>query len=115
MVFVLIHSPLVGPFTWSLVAEELRARGQEVFVPTLSDAEGSAAPSWQQYAASVAHALTAVPLERPLHLIGHSGAGPLLPALRQAVPHPVQRHSGYRRRLRPGGDAVRRNCLEHRI
>jgi hypothetical protein len=36
MVFMLIHSPLVGPFTWSLVAEELRARGQEMFVPTLS-------------------------------------------------------------------------------
>jgi hypothetical protein len=60
-----------------------------VFVPTLSDAEGSAAPYWQQYAAIVAHTLTAVPLDRSVHLIGHSGAGPLLPALRQAVHHPV--------------------------
>ncbi len=25
--FVLIHSPLVGPLTWSLVAEDLRRRG----------------------------------------------------------------------------------------
>ncbi len=89
MVFMLIHSPLVGPFTWSLVAEELRARGQEVFVPTLSDAEDSAAPYWQQYAAIVAHTLTAVSLDRSVHWIGHSGAGPLLPALRQAVHHPV--------------------------
>jgi pimeloyl-ACP methyl ester carboxylesterase len=89
MVFMLIHSPLVGPFTWSLVAEELHARDREVIVPTLSDAEGSAAPYWQQYATIVAHRLTAVPRDRSVHWIGHSGAGPLLPALRQAVPHPV--------------------------
>ena len=37
----------------------------------------------------MAHALTAVPRDRPLHGIGYSGAGPLLPALRHAVPHPV--------------------------
>ncbi len=89
MVFVLLHSPLVGPYTWSLVAEELRARGREVVVPTFPEAEGIAAPAWHQYAASVAHALTVVPRDRPLHWIGHSGAGPLLPALRHAVPHPV--------------------------
>ena len=89
MVFMLIHSPLVGPFIWSLVAEELRARDREVIVPTLSDAEDSATPYWQQYTAIVAHRLTAVPRDRSVHWIGHSGAGPLLPALRQAVPHPV--------------------------
>ena len=89
MVFVLLHSPLVGPYTWSLVAEELRARDCDVVLPTFPEAEGSAAPAWHQYAASVAHALTAVPRDRPLHWIGHSGAGPLLPALRHAVPHPV--------------------------
>lgn len=88
-VFVLLHSPLVGPFTWSLVAQELRARDCEVFVPILSETEGIAAPAWSQYAASVAHVLTAVPRDRPVHWIGHSGAGPLLPALRHAVPHPV--------------------------
>ena len=27
MRFVLVHSPLVGPFTWELVAEVLRQRG----------------------------------------------------------------------------------------
>ena len=65
MVFVLLHSPLVGPCTWSLVAKELR--GREVVVPTFPEAEGIAAPAWHQYAASVAHALTAVPRDRPLH------------------------------------------------
>lgn len=87
--FVLLHSPLVGPFTWSLVAEALRARDCEVFVPTLPDTEGIAAPAWHQYAAIIAHVLTAVPRNRPVHWIGHSGAGPLLPTLRHAVPHPV--------------------------
>ena len=86
--WVLIHSPLVGPATWRLVAEELRRRGEEVLVPTLSDDE-AAAPYWQQHADSVARALEATPAERPLILVGHSGAGPLLPAIRQRSTRPV--------------------------
>jgi hypothetical protein len=31
-VFVLIHSPLVGPTTWSPLAEELERRGREAVV-----------------------------------------------------------------------------------
>jgi hypothetical protein len=34
---VLVHSPLVGPFTWSLVARQLQAGGFDVLVPTLTD------------------------------------------------------------------------------
>ena len=46
MVFVLLHSPLVGHSTWSLVAEELRARDCEVLVPTFPEAAGIVAPAW---------------------------------------------------------------------
>ena len=33
----------MGPYTWSLVAEALRARDCEVLVPTFPDAEGAVA------------------------------------------------------------------------
>ena len=37
--FVLIHSPLVGPLTWTLVADELQRKGIEVVVPVLREVE----------------------------------------------------------------------------
>ena len=88
-VFVLIHSPLVGPLTWALVADELRRVGVEVIVPLLHDAEDAKEPYWKQHAASVARAVAAVPAEQTLVLVGHSGAGPLLPAIRQMSGRPV--------------------------
>ena len=48
--FVLIHSPLVGPLTWSRVAAEMRIRGQNVLVPTLEDSPESRDPFWKQHA-----------------------------------------------------------------
>jgi pimeloyl-ACP methyl ester carboxylesterase len=86
---VLVHSPLVGPFTWSLVAKSLQADGVEVLVPALTDSGETPPPYWQQYAACVRQALVPIPHERPLALVGHSGAGPLLPVLAQAVRRPV--------------------------
>ncbi len=80
-VFVLIHSPLVGPLTWSLVAEDLRRRGVEAVVPVLRDDAGSGLPSWRQHAASVTQAVESLPRDRALVLVGHSGAGPLLPTI----------------------------------
>jgi hypothetical protein len=88
-VFVLVHSPLVGPRTWSQVAGELRRRGFEVVVPVLSSSGESAAPYWQQHVNSAVQGLDSVPADRALILVGHSGAGPLLPEIRRALPHPV--------------------------
>jgi hypothetical protein len=87
--FVLIHSPLVGPTTWEPVAVALRERGQEVVVPALWDNDTPDPPYWQQHAAAVARALGAVPAERPVILAGHSGAGPLLPAISREVTQPT--------------------------
>jgi pimeloyl-ACP methyl ester carboxylesterase len=87
---VLVHSPLVGPFTWSLVAQRLQAVGVDVLVPTLTDRGETPPPYWQQHAASLQQALTSVPQERSLVLIGHSGAGSLLPVLAQAARHPIK-------------------------
>jgi hypothetical protein len=86
---VLIHSPLVGPFTWSLVAEELRQRGIETVVPALADDDGGGLPFWRQHVESVIRAVHAIPPAVPLALVGHSGAGPLLPAIGQEMDHPV--------------------------
>jgi hypothetical protein len=86
---VLIHSPLVGPLTWQPVADELRRRGHAAIVPALREGERDVAPFWQQHADAVARALRAVAPDRALVLAGHSGAGPLLPAIRAALDHPV--------------------------
>jgi alpha/beta hydrolase family protein len=87
---VLVHSPLVGPFTWSLVAQHLQAGGFDVLVPTFTDSGETPPVYWQQHAASVQRALVSLPQERPLVLVGHSGAGSLLPVLAQAARHPVK-------------------------
>jgi hypothetical protein len=79
--FVLVHSPLVGPFTWSLVADELGARGVSVAVPTLP--EDHLAPYWRRHVESVAAQVADV--GGPLVLVGHSAACPLLPAIGTAI------------------------------
>ncbi len=88
-VVVLIHSPLVGPLTWSLVGDELRRRGVGAVVPTLADAEDDKPPFWRQHAAAVARGIEAIPAGTAIVLVGHSGAGPLLPVIGQRVSCPV--------------------------
>ncbi|MCL5997834.1 MAG: alpha/beta fold hydrolase [Chloroflexi bacterium] len=83
--FVLIHSPLVGSYAWSLVAEDLTARGVDVRLPTLVDEDGVALPYWQRHAQSVVQHLAAYPCSTPGILVAHSGAGPLLPAISAAL------------------------------
>ena len=84
--WALIHSPLVSPFSWEATAEVLRRRGHTVVVPELRDAPGGG-PYWQQHAESAAAGLRGV--AGPLVLAAHSGAGALLPAIRQALGRPV--------------------------
>jgi len=85
--FVLVHSPLVGPFTWGLVADELRRRGHRVLVPEL--ANPTEAPFWPRHVDSVARSLADLPAAVPVVLVGHSGAGPLLPGIARAMGQPV--------------------------
>lgn len=87
LVFVLIQSPLVGGFTWSRVKAEMQKRGLSIIAPRLHD-DGSA-PYWKQHAESVARALDETPQEAHAILVGHSGAGPLLPAIGAHSPRPV--------------------------
>jgi pimeloyl-ACP methyl ester carboxylesterase len=89
-VYVLIHSPLVGELTWSLVAEQIPQHGQSVVIPVLSDSANAKDPYWKQHAQSVAQALVPIPQDTKVILVAHSGAGPLLPAIREHLPNPIR-------------------------
>jgi hypothetical protein len=74
--FVLVHSPVTGPSTWRWVADELTARGHEVTVPSVPPA--ATALGWSAFVGAVG--ALAGGLDSPV-LVGHSGAGPLLPRI----------------------------------
>lgn len=87
--FVLIHSPLTGPLTWSLVAQEMRSLGQDVLVSALEDSSASGDPNWKQHVESVSRSLASLSDSTPVTLVGHSGAGPLLPVIRGSIANPI--------------------------
>lgn len=76
-VFALIHSPLLGPASWHGVQEALAVEGFTSVVPELARAEVGLEPHYVQHAESVAAVLRQIHDE--IILVGHSGAGPLLP------------------------------------
>ncbi len=79
--FTLVHSPLVGPATWSRVGEELSATGHHVAIPSLVGAASTG--SWN--ACVVAAVAGACAADRLHVLVGHSGAGPLLPVIASLI------------------------------
>ncbi len=85
IVVLLVHSPLVGPTTWAPVADALRTAGYEVIVPRLDSPPGIEGNYWNRHARIVAESVRAVPKDRAIILVGHSGAGPLLPAVSAAL------------------------------
>jgi hypothetical protein len=87
--FVLVHSPLVGPLTWSLVAAELRERNTKTLLSKLNDEGGGDRPYWHRHAESATRGTEALGPEAAIVLVGHSGAGPLLPAIRERIAHRV--------------------------
>jgi hypothetical protein len=77
-VFVLVHSPLLGPGAWELVARALEQRGRSAVVPSLLGVTEEPRPAWRE----VGEALVGASVRRGrVVLAGHSGAGPLLPAI----------------------------------
>jgi pimeloyl-ACP methyl ester carboxylesterase len=82
-VFVLIHSPLVGPTTWLPVAHELGRRGRDAVVPSLVGAAEAAAPQWRHVPDAVRAATRRT--ADPILLVGHSGGGLLLPTIAESL------------------------------
>jgi pimeloyl-ACP methyl ester carboxylesterase len=82
-VFVLVHSPLLGPTSWSPVASELEGGGREALIPSLSGVADAPAPRWRHSVKAVRGALARI--ARPVVLVAHSGAGPLLPSIANAA------------------------------
>lgn len=87
--YVLIHSPLVGGLTWRLVADEMREHGLKVVVPLLKDLPDTKEPFWKQHAKSVSQELSNLSNDKAVTLVAHSGAGPLLPIIRETMANPV--------------------------
>lgn len=89
MEFLLVHSPLVGPGTWSPVAIELGRRGRRAVVPSLLAATGTRPLHWRHCVDAVCEAMGT--LSGPIVLVGHSLGGLLLAAIVGAATSPVAR------------------------
>lgn len=87
--FVLVHSPSVGPSTWHPVAEWLTAAGHRVRVPSLLDVGTGELPFWPRAVAAVQDVLRGIPADQPLALVAHSNAGLFLPSIRAGLANPV--------------------------
>jgi hypothetical protein len=82
---VLVHSPFVGPSSWSAVADELRREGRTVAVPSLVGALTNPSPLHPALAGAVAAAVSG-----RVTLVVHSGAGPLVPAVVDLMPSRIE-------------------------
>ena len=85
---VLLHSPLLGPFSWRAVAAELAALGLRPEAPAWPKLSSVATAFYPTLAGALAATLDGGG-ERPIILAAHSGAGPLAPALVEALTAPL--------------------------
>ena len=88
-IFVLVHSPLgyPGDMVAGRVLELTRRRRRAGALPLLGPG-GAALGDWSACVEAVGDAVRA--LSEPLVLVGHSGAGLLLPAIAEALVQPVR-------------------------
>ena len=87
---VLAHSPLTGPAAWGRLPDVLRDRGLSVTVLSVTD--DTEPPYASRYVARAALQVAEHAPAGPVSLVGHSGAGYLLPqigAARRAARRPV--------------------------
>ncbi|WP_309114480.1 hypothetical protein [Saccharothrix sp.] len=85
---VLVHSPYLGPASLRPLADALAAHGHPTLLLDLR-VTVNAAPVHQRIIGVFADAVEDSLVEGELVLVGHSGAGPLLPAFADALETPV--------------------------
>jgi len=85
---VLVHSPFLGPASLRPLAEAMAAAGRPTVLLDLR-VTVAAAPVHARMIGSFADAASEAGLTGPTVLVGHSGAGPLLPAFADALDEPV--------------------------
>jgi len=90
-VFVLVHSPSVGPSTWLPVAERLRDAGHEALVPSLLTVTNDGPPYWPNVVAAVRARLEETDQVAPVVLVPHSNAGLFVPVLARDLSRRVVR------------------------
>lgn len=88
MTVVLVHSPFLGPASLRPLAEALAAAGCSAVLLDLR-VTVAAAPVHARMIGSFADAVAEAAVGEPIVLVGHSGAGPLLPAFADALDEPV--------------------------
>jgi hypothetical protein len=71
-----VHSPLVGPASWDLIAPALAEPGRPVTIPDLTSTVAAGPPWCSRQAELIARAAAG----QPAVLVGHSRAGPILAA-----------------------------------
>ncbi|NGY57633.1 alpha/beta fold hydrolase [Lentzea sp. NEAU-D13] len=81
---VLMHSPFLGPSSMRPLADELASDGVEVLLVDLQMTVNEA-PVHQRLIGAFADALEDAGVDGQLVLVGHSGAGPLLPGFADAL------------------------------
>jgi hypothetical protein len=81
MRFLLVHSPVVGPSTWRWVADALVIAGHQASIPDLVPAAVTGNP-----AALIQHAVAQCSPAEDVVIVGHSGAGAVLPAIAAGLP-----------------------------
>jgi pimeloyl-ACP methyl ester carboxylesterase len=78
-----VHSPVVGPSTWTYTAEVLQENGFSCIVPDLTVLATTSPPYYPNYATAAAAAVDDG--TEPVIVVAHSAAGALLPAIAEAV------------------------------
>jgi hypothetical protein len=82
--FVLVHAPVLGPGSWSMVAGELGRRGYEVTVPALTGFDDGGPPYVPRLLQRAGAQFPRRPADRTV-LVVHSGAGVFAPYLADAA------------------------------
>jgi pimeloyl-ACP methyl ester carboxylesterase len=89
VVFVLVHSPSVGPSSWAPVSAALERLGAASCIPSLLGIADTDPPFWPQVIHRVTTEIRQLPADTEIVLVAHSNAGLFVPLLVDAAPRRV--------------------------